>query len=142
LANSIRFMLSIDDDQLAAYRKPKASQASNIGNYLAAKSPEHPIAMAIVPFGKSSVWRKSSDYRNRWTHEQPPTLARLGLAYRRTRRWKNGTLSIGGSDAPEYTVADLLGFMKPALVGLVDVLRQVVEWYRSHLKEHGYELNP
>lgn len=146
VANAVRFMLDIDDTQLAAHRKLKASQASNVGNFLLAHHPGHPITTGIAALGQSDAWRKTIQYRDRWTHEQPPTLEGLGMVYGRSRRWSDlrgavgNVLRIGGSDTPEYTVGELLAFMKPAFEGLVDALRQVLEWYRAHLTEHGYDL--
>jgi hypothetical protein len=142
LANAIIFMLGIGDQELKGFRVPKANQASNVGNYLLSKEPEHPITIAVAQLGRSPEWRKTLRYRDRWTHEQPPNISQLGLVYRRTRRWSGGVLQAGASDAPEYSVDDLLGFMAPAYELFVDTLRKVSGWYKGYLSENACVIHP
>lgn len=142
LANAIIFMLGIDNAELKAFRKPRANQASSVGNFLLGRQPTHPITAAIASLGRSTEWRDTLRYRDRWTHEQPPSIAQLGLSYRRTRQWTGNVLAVGGSDAPEYSVDDLLACMMPACQLFVNAIRDVARWYIDHLAKNGCLLRP
>ena len=85
-------------------------------------------------------------YRNKWVHEQPPTVAGMGIVYKRGKRWKplpNGgyTLGIGGGDEPEYSPEDLVGFIKPVIFKFTDTFTSVVEFYTGLLKDAGTRTN-
>ena len=146
LANAIIFMLEIDEAELTQSKRPRASQASNVGHFLLRSKCDHPITRAIADLGRSREWQETSRYRNRWTHQQPPTISQLGLVYRRKRPWSDlsggigQVLNIGGSDRPEYSVDDLLGFMTPAFFGFVTTMRQVLRWYTDYLRDRGIRL--
>jgi hypothetical protein len=150
LANAILFMLEISDQQLKKYKRPKRSQQSVIGHFLAKEEPHHPITRAVLKLSQSKEWQDTNKYRNYWVHEQPPTVEGLGTVYRRDeQRWqvaeteagmakrKISSMVIGGGDEPEYSIADLLNFIKPALFLLTDTLTTVVQFYLELLKKRG-----
>ena len=120
LANAIISMMKISEDQLKKYRKGKISQQSIVGSFLAGEELNHPITKAVLKLHNSKEWCKTIGYRNRWVHEQPPTVAGLGIIYERRERWLRSKtdnfwhLPFGGGDQPEYTVDELLGFIQPA----------------------------
>jgi hypothetical protein len=142
LANAVIFMLGISDADLEKFKEQKTSQASIVGKFLLATRPDHPITISAVALGKSMAWQETVKYRNRWTHDQPPTISQLGVIYRRKRRWSGNVLGVGISDEPEYTVEDLLGFMRPALDSFVTTLRGVLDWYRELLAGNEYVIDP
>lgn len=127
LAEAIIFMLEISDQQLKKYKRPQRSQQSVVGHFLAEEEPHHPIMRAVLKLSQSKEWRDTNKYRNNWVHEQPPTVEGLGIVYKRVKRWqvaegemgtkkrKISSMVIGGGDEPEYSVADLLRFIQPAL---------------------------
>jgi hypothetical protein len=144
LANAIIFMLEITEQQLTRYRQTRTSQQSVVGHFLAAEEPNHPITQAIASLVQSEQWQDTVKYRNKWVHEQPPTVDGLGLVYNRSKRWRrSGTLNIleGGGDKPDYSVDDILGFVKPALFLFTDTLTKVVEFYIELLKEQEITFN-
>lgn len=137
LANGIIMMLEIGDEELKPYRRKekRISQQSIVGNYLRERKISHPVTEAVIKLADSKEWRDTIKYRNRSVHEQPPTVKGLGIVYGRQRRWeplstgKGRTLRVGGGDKPEYSVEDLLGFIKPAMVQFIDTFTSVVEFY-------------
>ena len=83
------------------------------------------------------------DYRNRWVHEQPPTVAGMGIVFNRGKRWDtlpDGKCCLtikGGGDKPEYSVEDLVEFIKPTTFKFTDTFISVVEFYMELLKDAG-----
>lgn len=149
LANAIIFMLEIGDQERKKYERLKRSQQSVVGHFLAKEEPHHPITRAVLKLSQSKEWGDTNKYRNKWVHEQPPTVEGLGIGYRRVKRWqvaeteagmvkrKISSMVIGGGDEPEYSIADLLNFIKPALFLFTDALTTVVQFYIELLKQQG-----
>lgn len=137
LANGIIMMLEIGDEELKPYRHKgkRISQQSIVGNYLCNEKISHPITEAVIGLAKSKEWQKTTEYRNKWVHEQPPLVKGLGIVYKREKRWKvsqNGkenVLELGGGDKSEYSVEDLVGFIKPAMFKFADTFSSVVKFY-------------
>jgi hypothetical protein len=139
LANGIIMMLEITDKDLKPYKQKKTSQRSVVGNFMREQKPCHPITKIVANLEKSKEWRATMRYRNRWVHEQPPTVKDLGIVYRRKMRWEilpegKGYIMHGGGDQPEYSVEDLVGFIKPAMFKFTDTLTSVVDFYIDLLK--------
>ena len=141
LANAIIFMLEITDHQLEKYRECRTSQQSIVGNFLVKEKPHHPVTAAVRSLAESQDWKDAMNYRNNWVHEQPPTVQGLGITYRRTRRWRptdeGYQLGIGGGDEPEYSIDDLLRFIRPVLFRFAETMTTVVQFYVGLLKKHG-----
>ena len=155
LVDAIKKMLEISEKQLSPYkleRKKKYKKEGKdprkitrleiIGGFLGAQGNVYPFTKAITSLADSKEWGKTVDYRNSWVHGQPPTVAGMGIVYKRGERWKqlpNGryTLKIGGGDKPEYSVEDLVGFIKPAMFKFTDTLTSVVKFYTELLKDAG-----
>lgn len=140
LANGIIMMLEITDKDLEPYKVKRSSQRVIVGNYLCNKKMNHPVTKSAIKLNDSKQWCDTINYRNRLVHDQPPTVKGLGIVYERRRRWKqvsNGqfTLGIGGGDKPEYSVKDLVGFIKPALFQFSDTLISVVEFYKKLIND-------
>lgn len=152
---AIKKMLKINKKQLADYNKEiresykkegkdprKITRLEIIGGFLSVQETVYPFTKAITSLADSKEWGKTVDYRNRWVHKQPPTVAEMGIVYKRGKRWKqlpNGryTLGIGGGDKPEYSAEDLVGFIKPAIFKFTDTFTSVVEFYTELLKNTG-----
>ncbi len=142
LANAIIMMLQICDQQLKPYREKRTSQQSVVGNYLRKEKTNHPITKEVTKLADSNEWQATMRYRNRWVHEQPPTVADMGTVYKRRRRCETlpdgkGRILRGGGDAPEYSVEDLVGFIKPAMFKFTDTLTSVVKFYIEILEAPG-----
>jgi len=142
LANGIINMLEIDDQELKCYKQQRVSQQSIVGNYLCKQKPSHLVTKVLTKLAKSKEWSAAIEYRNRWVHEQPPTVAGMGIVHKRGERWKplpNGgyTLGIGGGDEPEYSTEDLVGFIKPAMFQFKDTFTTVVRFYIGMLESRG-----
>lgn len=155
LVDAIKKMLEISEQQLKPYKKErkkryqkegkdprKITRLEIIGDFLREQKAQHPTTEAITSLADLKEWRTTVDYRNRWVHEQPPTMAGMGIVYKRGKRWKplpNGryTLGIGGGDKPDYSVEDLVGFIKPAMFNFTDTLTSVVKFYTELLKDAG-----
>jgi hypothetical protein len=149
LANGIIMMLGINDEELKPYkdkgkrRDKRISQQSIVGNYLRKEKPSHPITKSVIRLSDSKEWLETITYRNKWVHEQPPTIKGLGIVYKRRIRWEptaNGkgyTLQAGGGDEPEYSVDELVKFIKPAMFQFRDTLTSVIEFYKELLQNAG-----
>ncbi|MEW6206660.1 MAG: hypothetical protein AB1516_15210 [Pseudomonadota bacterium] len=146
LANAIICMLDIKDSQLEPYRKNRTSQQSIVGHYLVNEFPQNPITVCIINLVKSREWSNAVEYRNKWVHEQPPTIHGLGVAYKRKKRWiindeGNGkvtyTLGLGTGDGADFSVDDIMGFVQPAVFKFVAVCDEVVSFYTQILGKHG-----
>jgi len=143
LANGIIMMLEINDNDLKSYKQNRISQQSVVGNFLREQKAHHPITEAVNKLVDLKEWCATINYRNRWVHEQPPTVKGLGIVYKRGRRWKplltgkGYTLGIGGGDKPEYSVDKLVKFIQPAMFKFTDTLASVVKFYTELLKDAG-----
>jgi hypothetical protein len=152
---AIKKMLEINKNQLESrkteiqkkYKKEgkdprKITRLEIVGDFLSAQETVYPFTEAITSLTDLKEWKTTVDYRNRWVHEQPPTVAGVRIVYKRGKRWKplpNGryALGIGGGDKPEYSVEDLVGFIKPAMFKFTDTLTSVVKFYTELLKDAG-----
>jgi len=138
LANGIIMMLEIGDEDLMPYKDKgkRISQQSIVGNYLRKEKTSHPVTEAVIKLADSKEWQATMTYRNRWVHEQPPTVKGLGIVYKRRIRWgppsagKGYTLR-GGGDKPEYSIDELVKFIKPAMFKFIDTFISVAEYYKS-----------
>ncbi|MBA3053184.1 MAG: hypothetical protein FP827_08915 [Candidatus Omnitrophica bacterium] len=143
LANGIIMMLEINDSELKPYRKKTTSQQSTVGHFLLKEKATHTITKAISTLVNSTEWSKTIEYRNDWVHDQPPLIKELGIVYKRKNRWeksktgKSMVLFGGSGDKPEYSVDDLINFIKPAMFQFSEVLDSVIEFYIKLLEPHG-----
>jgi len=158
LIDAIKKMLEISEKQMAPYKterrkeykregkdQRKVSKLEIVGDFLTAQGTVYPFTEAITSLTDLKEWKATIDYRNRWVHEQPPTVRGLGIVYKRGKRWKLSpkgeyTLGIGGGDKPEYSVEDLVGFIKPALFQFTDTLTSVFKFYIDLLRSRGLTL--
>ncbi len=107
----------------------------------------HPITAAITKLANSKEWRATIEYRNRWVHEQPPTVKGLGIVYKRSRKWKSSPtskghiLGLGGGDTPEYSVDEMIGFVQSATFQFSDSLTSVIKFYVGLLESRGMKFN-
>ena len=147
LAKAITFMLELTDEDLQPYRKTRVSQQSIVAAYLRKRKTCHVVTCAVAPLGTSREWQATVEYRNKWVHEQPPTVAGLGLVYHRRKRWDVpadggfARLSFGGGDEPEHTIEEVRGFVEPSLTQILTVSQACFEHYVSMLKQYGVSLS-
>jgi hypothetical protein len=142
LANAVVAMLEISKRELSRHQKKKVSQQTIVGNYLRKEKPTHLITLAVLKLVNSSEWQDTNRYRDEWVHSQPPPVKGLGIVYRRGQRWKpdsgnSDQLGFGGGDDPEYSVDDLLKFIRPALFNFTATVNIVVQHYIELLKIQG-----
>ena len=88
----------------------------------------------------SNDWKKTRDYRDAWVHNKPPIIKGLGINYERRNRLivtaKTKGVTFGSGDEADFTVDDLLGFMKPSLFLLTEALAQIVDYYIVFLNKN------
>lgn len=141
LANAIIFMMELEYEHLSPYRKRTTSQQSIVGRFLMKEMADHPLTNILSTLSETPEWQETSKYRNLWVHEQPPTVDGMGRVYERRIRWekteKEHELSVGGGDTPQYSVNDILNFVKPALFQFKDTLSEVLQFYSEILKKHA-----
>lgn len=142
IADGIIMMLEITHEDLKPCQKKGRSQRSIVGHFLKKHKPHHPITKAVTKLEASQEWLSTMKYRRRLVHDQPPTVKDLGIVYNRRVRWKNqpngrARLLLGGGDTPEYTIDNLLEFIKPATFRFKDTFTAVLEFYRKILKTSG-----
>jgi hypothetical protein len=149
LAEAIVCMLEIDKESLRKYRKTgrpddQGSQQSAVGKFLKAEMPTHQITKAISILIASKEWLPTINYRDVWVHRKPPIIEGMGISYKRRNRLNVSDtgvwVSFGGGDAPEYTVDQLIGFVRPAAIQFTEAVRAVVEYYIRLLHENGTAL--
>jgi len=155
LVDAIKKMLGVKKRQLAPFKKERKDKYKKegkrpreisgleiIADFLNVQETAYPFTEAITSLKDLEEWKTTVDYRNRWVHEQPPTVAGMGIVYKLGRRWKplpdgRYTLGIGGGDEPEYSPEDLVGFIKPAMFQFKDTFASVVEFYIEMLDSPG-----
>ncbi len=146
LANAIVNMLEIKKE-VREFKKLKLAKSKNVvskqavvGNYLIENNPAHEITKAILKLKESEEWKKTRKYRDDWVHSKPPLIKGMGIGYERRNRLKVTATSIGvsfgGGDAPQYSVDDLLGFIKAALFLLTEAVTETVEFYVDFLNKN------
>ena len=146
LANAIVNMLGINKEvndfkkQKLAKKKNVQSKQAIVGNYLIENDPGHKVTKAILKLKNSDEWKKTRKYRDDWVHNKPPIIGGMGIEYERRNRLMVGSgyigISFGGGDIPQYSVDDLLGFMKPALFLLTETVTEIVEYYVDFLNKN------
>lgn len=148
LANAIKSMLELKKGELIPYRNKRISDQTVIGHYLKSEKPEHPITQELMKLIESKAWQKSVEYRSRWTHEQTPIIAGLGICFKRINRWnvssdgKRAHMDIGVlGDEEDYSIEEARAFLSESLHMLVDVMSVVVEEYENLLEGFGVEIN-
>lgn len=143
LANAIVHMLGIGKRQLKPYRNSQTSMAAAVGKYLTAKKPNDSITKAISKLVESQEWNSLTHYRNKWTHDQPPMVAGLGIVYERKNRWtrvgdsewyKTGG---GGGDKPEHSIDELVSSSQKALRAFHETVKTVTEQFVDLLSNEG-----
>ncbi|CAG0936953.1 hypothetical protein TFLX_05853 [Thermoflexales bacterium] len=145
LAEAIADMLEIAPSAIAKFEKKRVSRQSIVGNYLRKERPSHPITSVILQLADSKEWRSTIAYRDEWVHSQPPLIEGLGTLFRRGSRWKISTdgkgykLGIELGDEPEYTIDDLLNFIRPALIKFAEAVTAVVAYYIELRKKQQEE---
>ncbi len=144
LANGIIMMLEIDHRELRQYKNKRISQQSSVGHFLLEQKAGHPITEAVRSLLDSKEWCAARGYRDKWVHEQPPTVKGLGIVYKRGRRWKDSPtgkghiLSFSGKgDTPEYSIDTLVGLTQRALFRFSDTLTSVIKFYVDLLESQG-----
>lgn len=146
LANAIISMLEIKKD-LQDFKKLKLTKSKNIvskqaivGNYLIENVPDHEITKAIRKLKDSEEWEKTRKYRDEWVHSKPPIIKGMGIAYERRNRLQVSDtgigISVGGGDAPRYSVDELLGVIKTALFLFTEIVNEVVQFYVEFLNKN------
>lgn len=146
LANAIINMLGIHKE-VSDFKKLKLAKSKNVtskqaivGNYLIANCPKHKITRAIVRLKESDDWNKTRKYRDDWVHGKPPIISGMGIGYQRRNRLIVSVgsigISVGGGDQAQYSVDNLLAFMKPALFLLTDTVTEIVKYYIDFLNKN------
>jgi hypothetical protein len=139
LADALIAMFGIDSSKLP---KSVDSRQAKVAQYLITERPGDPITAAVQSLGASPDWTESRQLRNRWVHEQPPTVAGLGVQYRRRQQWIKridgqgepfNLLNFGGGDEPEYSIDEMVSFVGGALRAFVCVFELVVKSYEQRL---------
>lgn len=151
LASGIIMMLDITDEDLKPFKRKgkqgneKSSKQIYVGHYLRDKMKDHPITKAIIKLADSKDWEKTRNHRDKWVHEQPPTVKELGRFYERLIRWESsptgkGYTLRGGRDEPEYSIDEILGFIQSAMFKFTDTLTFVFNFYIDLLRSRGLNL--
>ncbi|RLC69640.1 MAG: hypothetical protein DRI81_20190 [Chloroflexi bacterium] len=146
LANSIRIVLRIADDDLKPYKKKYTSLQTVIGNYLGTELPEHEITKVVERLKSTPEWKWIRDYRDEWVHEQPPLMAGFGKQFNRKPKWRSvkgasipqRVLSITSKgDPPKYTVDELLDNVLGALFAVTKTTTALLEYYIQLVRSEG-----
>jgi len=141
LANAIVNMLGIES-KVSTFKKLAKnanviSKQASVGMYLIENEPTHAVTAAVLPLKKSDECKRTRKYRDQWVHEKPPIIEGMGIEYERRNRLivdeESIGVSIGGGDPSHYSVEQLIGFMKPALVSLTTAIADVVDYYVDFL---------
>lgn len=141
LADGILFRFEVTDVDLAEFRNT-GSQWERCRKYLNKQHPTSTITLAVSALRRSSAWRFTMGYRGRWVHNQPDTVAGLGLMYERKKRWTSGDdgtrrLVIGPGDTPKQTTGGLANIFTQAFADLVPVVDTVISEYELVLEQAG-----
>lgn len=142
LANVIVCMLAIEDSHLDEYRRGTTSKQAAIGKYLRSEQPREKLTQAVSSLADSDEWVATITYRNKWVHEQPPTIEGLGIQYRRRRRWERSEdgrgwkLPFGGGDPAQYTIDDLKNIIFPATTQLLAASWACFNHYQTMSESH------
>ena len=143
LAAAVVLMKRISGDDLAPYRKKHSSDQAVLGAYLEKKKDRDPLAATLLALAESDDWKFAASYRNRWVHEQPPTMAGRGLIYRRRPRWKVSAdgkkkfLSVRTGDQPEYNVPTVAKHILGAHKKFIAAVQMAFDSYLQVLEASG-----
>ncbi len=133
LADAISCMLEVTPQGLAAYRNRGRSNWARIAAFVENQRQDLRFAGAVAALQKDPPWKLAIRYRGAWVHNQPPTVAGLGIVYRRKQRWERGSdswsLVVGKGDSPEFTVEQLGKSFVAAAFHFADVFGGVVGYY-------------
>jgi hypothetical protein len=142
LANAILNILSIDSATFNPSKKQFTSIQGRLARHLKAKFPGQPITESVLSLSKDREWLRAVNYRNKWVHQQPPTMADLGMVYERRNPWTGEpggprVLPIGGGDKPSTTIDSLLVTLEAANSRFVKVLYEVVAQFVEHVENES-----
>jgi hypothetical protein len=141
LAEAITSILGFTKQDLMDFRKNiRSDKLTNIGRSLKSKSPNHPLANIVCQLTESDDWIKTMNYRNRWVHNKPPIIKGLGIDYERKNRLVITSNSIGvtfgNGDEPEFSIDELLTFVKSAFSLLTKTTISIVDYYTDYLSKN------
>jgi hypothetical protein len=143
LRMALRYMETIPRGWRAPFKRPRDDPRSYEGLYLEHEQPNLSVTVKMCAFEKSPAWSFVVKYRNAWVHQQPPTIAGLGMVFTRRRRWEplaRGAgirLTGGGSDPPEHTIDELHEAVDAAFRGYLEALEAAAQRYREILGTAG-----
>jgi hypothetical protein len=143
LASAVKYMLEVADAKLRGRKEVRGSRLLAVTKHLESERPDHKVTRALLSLKVSGVWKSTVAYRNEWVHDQPPTVAGLGIVHHRRRRWqflkdgKPGYLTVGGGDEPKHTTDNLIGLLEPAFEQFILAATVCVEYYEGMLTDRG-----
>jgi hypothetical protein len=144
LASAIICMMEISGSELRPFKSKHSSTQAAVGQYLLKKKPLLPISKAIASLAQSDSWAEAIKYRNDLVHEQPPSVAGLGIVFKRSKRWrlspdgKTSVLGIGTGDKPDFDTQQIIKLMTTALELLIGVLKECLAFYEDRLRQAGF----
>ena len=142
LTAAVMLMHEISDVEIAPFRQKRVSEQGVLAAFLRKHPQRTPLTNSLLAVGKSQEWNWCMKYRNRWVHEQPPTLSGRGLIYKRKVRWEttlNGKhwLGVGFGDQPEYDLATFGETTQAAFARFVGLVRSALAHYLTMLRHRG-----
>lgn len=141
LANAIIMMRDIDEAMLQDIRS--TSRWEKLRRYLKKSDPDGQLTQGMILLRKSAAWSFAMSYRGKWVHNQPPTVAGLGISYRRVPRWqrspdgRTASLIAGGGDTPEHNSQELAELCIQAFADVLNMVYLAIDQYYALLAEHG-----
>ena len=145
LANAVVFMLNLSDDALLPYQEKYTSQHTKVGMFLKRERADWMLTRTFVELVARPEWQFTMTYRNRWVHEQPPTIGGLGIQYRRVRPWKVSSdgskkfLAFGAGDPPEFDIATVTLNVRVAHELFHAAVDKALDEYYAILAANGVE---
>jgi len=145
VANAIIGMFEIDRQKVDRESGKRTSLHSKVGAYLLKYMQTEEISRAVVALGQSDAWAKTMRWRNNWVHCQS-LVQGLGIVYTRKKRWntfggvrggEGFVLDVGGGDEPEYSIDDVVGFVRAAFSDFVRTFDLVATCYLRILSKAG-----
>jgi hypothetical protein len=145
VANAIIGMFEIDRRKVDLESGKRTSLHSKVGPYLLKYMQTEEISRAVAALGQSDAWARTMNWRNNWVHCQS-LVQGLGIVYSRKKRWntfggvcggEGFVLDIGGGDEPEYSIDDVVGFVRAALSDFVRTFGLVTTCYLGILSKAG-----
>ncbi len=148
LATAVILMLDVNRTLMNEYRDAKTSEKSALAAYLRAHAADHVLTHPLFQLHELPEGRFTMTYRNRWVHEQPPTIAGDGVTYRRGARRKydgDGNpayLAMTTGDAPELTIDVLAANVMRANEAFVSVVTRALAHYLAIVDAQGFIGSP